>query len=55
MLVSKHLTVRKRGGTIKWLHLTPQTDHLMPITKLSIAFEMFEAELDAVRSFGVTA
>jgi anti-sigma B factor antagonist len=55
MLVSKYLTVRKRGGTIKLLHLTPQTDHLMHITKLSTVFEMFEDELDAVRSFGVTA
>jgi anti-sigma B factor antagonist len=55
MLVSKFLTVKKRGGTIKLLHLTDRTDHLMHITKLSTVFENFDREEDALRSFGVVA
>jgi anti-anti-sigma factor len=55
MLVSKYLTVKKRGGTIKLLHLTDRADHLMHITKLFTVFENFDREEDAVRSFGVIA
>lgn len=52
MLVSKYLTARKHGGTIKLLHLTPRSDHLIDITRLATVFEIFEEEDDAVRSFG---
>lgn len=52
MLVSKYLTARKHGGTIKLLHLTPRSDHLIDITRLATVFEIFEEEGDAVRSFG---
>lgn len=55
MLVGKYLTVKKRGGTIKLLHLTDRTSRLLQITKLGSVFEIFEHERDAVRSFGVTA
>jgi anti-sigma B factor antagonist len=52
MLVSKYLTARRRGGTIKLLHLTNRTGHLMDITKLSTVFEIFEDEARALQSFG---
>jgi len=55
MLVSKFITARKRGGTIKLLHLTTRSDHLMEITKLSTIFEIFDDEDEAVRSFGTPA
>lgn len=55
MLVGKYLTVRKRGGTMKLLHLTDRTSRLLNITKLATVFEIFEHEDHAVRSFGVTA
>ena len=51
MLVSKYLSTRKQGGTIKLLHLTRRSDHLMDITRLATVFEIFEDEADAVRSF----
>ena len=44
MLVSKFLTARRGGGTIKLLHLTERTDHLMDITKLTTVFEIFDDE-----------
>lgn len=52
MLVSKYLTVRRAGGTIKLLHPTERTDHLMDITKLTTVFEIYQDEDAALRSFG---
>jgi anti-sigma B factor antagonist len=53
MLVSKYLSARQRGGTIKLLHLTRHSDHLLDITRLATVFEVFEDETDALKSFGV--
>jgi anti-sigma B factor antagonist len=55
MLVSKYLSTRNRGGTIKLLHLTRRSDHLMDITRLVTVFEIFDDEADAVRSFQAAA
>lgn len=55
MLVSKLLSTRKRGGTIKLLHLTRHTDHLIDITRLDTVFEVFDDEAEALRSFGAAA
>ena len=52
MLVSKYLTVRRAGGTIKILHPNERTDHLMDITKLTTVFEIYQDEDAALRSFG---
>jgi anti-sigma B factor antagonist len=52
MLVSKYLTTRKSGGTIKLVCLTRRSDHLMDITRLGTVFEIFGEEADALRSFG---
>jgi anti-sigma B factor antagonist len=52
MLVSKFLSTMKRGGTIKLLHLTRRSDHLMDITRLATVFEIFDDEAEALRSFG---
>ena len=51
MLVSKYLTARKSGGTIKLLHLTQHSDHLMDITRLTTVFEIFDDEAAALKSF----
>ena len=53
MLVSKYLSTRKNGGMMKLLHLTRHSDHLMDITRLTIVFEIFDDEAEALRSFGV--
>lgn len=55
MLVSKYLTVRRAGGTIKLLHPTERTDHLMDITKLTTVFQVFDDEASAVKSFTAPA
>jgi anti-sigma B factor antagonist len=51
MLVSKYLSARKNGGTIKLLHLTQHSDHLLDITRLVSIFEIFDDEDAALRSF----
>ena len=51
MLVSKYLSTKRCGGTIKLLHLTRHSDHLMDITRLATVFEIFDDEVEALRSF----
>jgi anti-sigma B factor antagonist len=55
MLVSKFLTARQRGGTIKLLHLTKHSDHLMDITRLGTVFEIYDDEKTALASFGAAS
>jgi anti-sigma B factor antagonist len=51
MMVGKYLSVRRQGGDIKLLHLSPRSNRVMTITKLTTVFESFESEEQAVRSF----
>lgn len=52
MLAGKFMSVRRRGGTMRLLHLTDRTGRLMHITRLETIFEIFHDEGDALRSFG---
>ena len=51
MLVSKYLSARRRDGTIKLVHLTRHSDHLLDITRLATIFEIYEDEDAALASF----
>lgn len=51
VMVAKFLTVRRAGGDMKLLHLTPRSNRVMTITKLLTVFEAFDSEQEAVRSF----
>jgi len=51
VMVAKFLTVRRAGGDMKLLNLTPRSNRVMTITKLLTVFEAFDSEEDAVRSF----
>ena len=51
VMVAKYLTVRRAGGEMKLLHLTPRSTRVMTITKLLTVFEAFDDEEEAVRSF----
>ena len=55
VLVAKFLSVKRRGGAIKLLHVTARTRRLLHMTKLDTIFEIFEHEAQALRSFGVAA
>jgi anti-sigma B factor antagonist len=51
VLVGKYLSVRRKGGDMKLLHLSKRSHRVMTITRLLTVFESFESEEEAVRSF----
>lgn len=51
MMAAKLKHVRERGGDMRLLHLTSRSQRLFGMMKLMIAFEAFDDEAAAVRSF----
>lgn len=51
MMAAKLKTVREAGGDLKLLHLTSRGQRLFGLMKLRFAFETFEDEAMALRSF----
>lgn len=51
MLVAKYMTVKKRGGMLRLLHLTDKTSRLLHVTRLETVFEIFEREDAALMAF----
>jgi anti-sigma B factor antagonist len=51
-IVRTYTTVSHQGGALKLLNLTKRIQDLLAITKLLTVFETFDAEADAVGSFG---
>ena len=50
-LVWKYITLVRRGGSLKLLHLQPRTHTVLSVTRLLSVLEAFDNELDAVLSF----
>ena len=50
-LVAKYLSVRRRGGDIRLLKLTPRTRRVLEMTRLLDVFASFDSEEAAIRSF----
>jgi anti-sigma B factor antagonist len=50
-LVASHISLSKKGGEMKLLHLTQSLRELMTITKLSTVFDVYEDEAGAIASF----
>lgn len=51
MLAAKLKSVREKGGDIRLLHLTSRSQRLFGMLKLMMAFETFDDQEAAVRSF----
>jgi len=51
MLVAKLKTLKEQGGDMRLLHLNRRAESLLGMLKLLIAFETFDDEAAAVRSF----
>lgn len=51
MMVGKYLSVRRKGGDVKLLHLSRRSYRVMTITRLLTVFESFDAEDQALASF----
>ena len=52
-VVRAYTSATRKGGTLKLLNVTPRVHELLIITKLLSVFDLFEAEAEAVKSFGV--
>ena len=50
-MVSRYVSLRRKGGDLKLVRPTPRSTHVLDITRLSQVFEIFDREEDAVRSF----
>jgi anti-sigma B factor antagonist len=50
-LVEKYVSVRRQGGDVKLLHLTPRSRRILEITGLLNVFEAYNTEAEAVSSF----
>ena len=50
-LIASHVTLQKKGGELKLLHLTETLREMMTITKLVDIFEIYESEPEALLSF----
>ena len=54
VIAAKYVSVRRKGGDMKLLRLSPRTHRVMRISGLLKIFESFESEEEGVRSFATT-
>jgi len=54
MLIAKYLSVRRKSGDLKLLHLNTRGLLVMTITKLLTVFETFDSEEAALASFAAS-
>jgi len=50
-LIASHITLKKSGGEVKLVNLTPRVRELMIITKLLTVLDVYEDEAEALDSF----
>jgi anti-sigma B factor antagonist len=51
ILIAGHASLRRVGGVMKILHLSDHLESLFAVTKLSLVFEVFDDEVEALKSF----
>jgi anti-sigma B factor antagonist len=51
-LVEKYVSIRRQGGDVKLLNLTPRSRHVLEIAGLLNVFEAYTTEAAALASFG---
>lgn len=52
-IIHAYTSVTRQGGTLKLLRITPRVHELLVITKLLSVFDLFDDEVEALKSFGV--
>jgi anti-sigma B factor antagonist len=55
VLLSKHASLRKRGGDLKLVNLPESTHRALVVTRLLTVLDTFDSESDAIASFGSAA
>jgi anti-sigma B factor antagonist len=51
VLIAKYVSLRKKGGDVRLLSLSPRSYHVMEISGLLSVFQTFDSEADAVASY----
>jgi anti-sigma B factor antagonist len=51
VLVAKFVSLRRKGGDLRFVNVTPRSQRLLEITKLMDIFRIFDSEAEAVASF----
>ena len=54
-LVQAYATTKNRGGALKLLSVTKRLKDLLVVTKLLTVFDAYDAEADALASFGAAS
>ena len=54
-LVSKYVSLHRRGGDVKLVQVTPRVAHVLDITRLARVFPSFTSDDEAVRAFQAAA
>jgi anti-sigma B factor antagonist len=52
-IIRAYMSATRKGGTLKLLNVTARIHELLVITRLLSVFDLFDAEAEAVKSFGV--
>ena len=52
-IIGTYTSVTRKGGSLKLLNVTARVQELLVITRLLSVFDLFDAEAEAVKSFGV--
>jgi anti-anti-sigma factor len=53
-IIRAYTSATRKGGTLKLLNVTARVHGLLVITRLLSVFDLFDAEAEAVKSFGVS-
>jgi len=51
VLVAKFVSLRRKGGDLRLVNITPRSQRLMEISKLLGVFRIFDSEAEAIASF----
>ena len=54
-LVSKYVSLHRRGGDVKLVQVTPRVSHVLDITRLARVFPSFASDDEAVQAFQAAA
>jgi len=53
VIAAKYVSVRRKGGDLRLLQLSPRSHHVMTISGLLKIFQSFESDAEGLRSFAV--
>ncbi len=53
VIAAKYVSVRRKGGDLRLLQLSPRSHHVMTISGLMKIFQSFESDEEGLRSFAV--